>query len=187
MFFVVRKLTCFPRLQNCLRKFTNFSFLIISLLGEQVQSLSFKCFSQFYDLRTGSNYISDCINLVVSHTVLFLCLIYAVGSAWVLPVLAPRHRKMLYDGFHIKLKTAAGQTILLLTRFVGGYTHSLLYERPQTQIAILLLLQLAGCIVICVLRNCYTRKTTFVCHLLQFIFRTVLYLQLLGEMWLSKS
>jgi hypothetical protein len=72
---------------NFIRKFSLWSFLLVSLMGENVQYFSFRCFSQVYELGVREKGLL--VNLLVNYMVLFLVILYAVGSFYFLPYFSP--------------------------------------------------------------------------------------------------
>lgn len=175
MHLIHRSLGTCSRLRAYLIKFSSFSFLVISLIGEQVQTFSFKCFNQMYDLTTNSGPILSYSGQVLNYCLLFSVFMYACSAFWILPYMSPGHCRLILDGYCIKFRSHIGLTIILLTRVVNGFAHSQLYYNPFIQSATIMAMQLVYFLTVLWMRVCYTRKSLFICHVLQHGFKILLY------------
>lgn len=159
----LRRFECTARLSRVLIRFRWFGFLFVSLIGEHVQFLSFRCFSQTYELLPRS--AIELLNLVLCYTVLFVVVFYAVASLFVLAECVRPGRRHLVLGMKYTLRTFMHVTTLAVVRFFSGAINSLLHGESVIQAGILLALQVL--FVSLTLSNCriYKQKILWAFHL----------------------
>lgn len=138
---------------------------MVSLLGENLQYLSFKCFSQLFELKAGNTML---LNIVASYFLLFLIIFYAVSSYFMIPLFG-KCRHLLLEGKKVSLQTVLYFTTLAILKVFNGMVHSLLYGSDLTQSGCLLAVQLFILVILILNRRIYERKVLFVCHLSQAI------------------
>lgn len=63
-------------------RFGMLGMIWVSLVGENIQYFSFRCFSQLYELKSDEKML---FNIVVTYVVLFVIVFYAVASHLMLP------------------------------------------------------------------------------------------------------
>lgn len=165
-----------------LRKFKWFGFLAVGIAGENVQYLSFRCFSQLFQTETGHRNV---LNLLLAFTVLFLVTFYAAGSLLFLPALLRRHSALLIEGFSRSIRTAHYLTLVLLVRLAMGAVHSLLYETSRLQIAVLLGLQALLLGLALFYRRVFLRKSLLAIYIMECVLRIMVHAFLCLNVWLD--
>lgn len=161
-------------LRKLLFRFEWCGFLVVSLIGENTQYLSFRCFSQLYEPNSQAG-------LVVAYLVLFLLTCYGVGAFLLLPITFRQHSELLLEGYHNRLRISAHLTLLQTVRFAMGFVHSLLFRDHWAQIGVLLLCHSAILGTVVSSRDLYKRKSLFLANLLDAGLKVLLHLLLACE------
>lgn len=173
------------RLQNPAKLLCRFQWngmLVVALFGENIQYLSFRCFSQLY--QRGIAAPSGLLNLAVTYSVLFLALLYAAASCALLPLLS-RHaasRKLLAEGFAGGAGTTLHLTALSLFKFLAGFAHGMLFWEPEQQVGLLLAMHAAILLLILLDRGLYTRRTILALDIWDRVLRVLLHVLLLVQL-----
>lgn len=167
------------KISKLLFRFSWFGFLSVSLVGDNLQYLSFRCFSQIYQLLPLGP--SQLASIVMSYITLFFVVFYSASAYYILPVFLMKKSKLLIEGYHRQFRTASYLNCLCMIRVVSGMIHSTLYQDSLTQITMLFAIQsiLLGLLLYC--RTLYLHKSLFTCHLMEAIFRAVLHVVLIIE------
>lgn len=134
--FFRRKVTCW-NIPTILAPFTTFSYLFYSLLGDNIQYLSFRCFQQLRFLvpRATIEAVSIVLAIIVLFGVIF-CAFALYFLIWSLDRAAFRIEEMKYS-----IKSYVLLTLILASRALTGFVHSYL-DHKQYQIVGLLTISL---------------------------------------------
>lgn len=167
-------------LSNVFIKFRWISFIVVSLIGENLQYLSFRCFSQTFQLEAQSK--TDVLNMVCCYTVLFIVLFYASAWFFILFRFPKAARTVVCDGFKVSVRTAVHSTCLYTLRVFTGAIHSRFSEHGTIQIAILTTVQIIILLLVILNRSIYKSKTYLACHVCEAIFRILLHISIFAEL-----
>lgn len=162
---------------DLIQRFKWMGFLLVSLLGENLQYLSFRCFSQLFELKAGRGMA---LNIVTCYSLLFVVVFYAASSYFLIPSFSKSHG-MLLEGFSVSLRTVFYMVTLGVLKVFNGMVHSLLYGNELAQTGCLLVVQLFLLVILVVNRRIYSRKMLFVCHLAETTLRTIIHFILIFE------
>lgn len=168
-------------LARLLARFEFPCFLLVNIIGENVQYLSFRCFSQTYQLIPIGNTIVTYINLSVCFTVLFVVVFWSVAGYLILSEHLDKHRHLLFEGFTPSKKIVFYLSIVLILRVVNGAIHSLLYSNKILQISLLSAVQLVLISMTNINRRSYLTKTLFTMDIVDGVLRLALHSVLLLE------
>jgi hypothetical protein len=169
-FEVTKKIAVF------IKRFSWFGSIFTSILGNNLQYLSFRCFSQLYQpLPLGLN---QTITIITAHVTLFLVIFFASSSYLILPSFFPINSTMLLEGYRRFYKTGFYLIILNLLKVLSGYIHSALYKDNLSQILYLLIIQIFIFLLLLKNHSIFLLKSVFTCNLIQSIFRLLLHLVL---------
>jgi hypothetical protein len=145
-------------------RFNWFGFLTVTIVGDNIQYMSFRCFSQLYQpLPSGSTQIAT---IVTSYLSLFFVVIYATCAYFLLPTLFTKHSNMLLEGYRYRMKTIVYLTLICTLKVCAGFIHSALCNDSSTQIISLLSLQSLFLVLLIDGQSLYLCKSIFICHLL---------------------
>lgn len=150
------------RFSEFFKRFHFFSFLVVAAIGDNLQYMSFRCFSQIYQLFPLGR--SQLIAISVAYISLFVVILYAASAYFVLPSFLARERGQLTEGFKFHFKTIIFLTGVSLLKVCTGMAHSLLYDTNYLQIVTLLLIQILLFCLFIYVRPFYEHKSLFYCH-----------------------
>lgn len=110
------------RFSHSLIKFKWPVFLLVNLIGENVQYLSFRCFSQTYQVSAGNRL--EILNLFCCYVALFVVVFYASSWFVLFGTLPKQAKEVVCEGFRCSLRTAAHFSALSSIRVFTGFMHS---------------------------------------------------------------
>jgi hypothetical protein len=134
MFYrIAKRFSCLRFFIARLIKFSMLSFLWVVVIGENLQYLSFRCFSQMFELRVSPGML---LNLILMYLVLFILVFYALTCYFLLPLFAKSENCLneMLDGLIVKPMSILYMTAINVQKILNGMMHSLLdrYEIIQT-------------------------------------------------------
>lgn len=185
LLYLVRRRTQSQRLKDILVKFACFSFLVLSLLSENIQFFSFRGFSQLYGRSLiGSQTVVFNLNLVISYTMVFVSLAYAVAAPWLFVWLNTSEiSKAIYDDFRVARRTCLCLSVYMLSRFFTGAMHAMLYDQPELQIVLLTTVQVINIFIVYILRKQFRKKTHLAIRATENVLRIALHAILTFEVF----
>jgi hypothetical protein len=173
--FVYLLLSRFKRtkkIASLFKRFSWFGFLFTTIIGDNIQYFSFRCFSQLYQLMPLGS--SQTLTIIISYLILFLVVFFASSSYLILPIFLPKNSVFLIEGYKSLFKTATYLISLSLLKMVSGYVHSALYKDNLHQISYLLAIQVLIFTLLIKNYSIYHFKSIFACTMIQNIFRVLL-------------
>lgn len=149
------------KIAKIFRRFRWKSFILNSLIGENLQYLSFRCFSQTFDVMVHGQLEYFC--LICSYLMLFTILFYAIYSNFAPVSFTKLKRKYFFDGYIYGPQTIFHLTTFCLLRVFNGAIHSRL--SGLSQVGILLTVQVFIFCLIIYNRHVYEKKITYTCNI----------------------
>jgi hypothetical protein len=93
-------LNCFEitkKISKLFVRFNWFGFLFVSIIGDNIQYISFRGFSQLFQLLPIDK--TQLFTIVVSYLSLFCVVFYSASAYFILPVVMARNGDMMLEGF----------------------------------------------------------------------------------------
>jgi hypothetical protein len=178
---LLRRFRLTKKLSSLFKSFHWFGFLMIAVIGENLQFLSFRCFSQVYQLLPLGK--SQLIAIVLAYICLFFVVFYSACSYLILPSFYVKYREIITEGFKPHFKTYVYLTGTSLLKVCAGMAHSLLYDKNFVQIVVLLLIQFQLLFFLLFVRSIYSHRSLYYCHLLEGFVRVTLHIILAIEVF----
>jgi hypothetical protein len=152
------------------------SFLWVVVIGENLQYLSFRCFSQMFELRVSPGML---LNLILMYLVLFVLVFYALTCYFLLPLFAKSENCLneMLDGLIVRpiVCNTLYDCHECYRKFLMVWLHSLLRSTSISyKTSCLLGIQLDSCLFASSLlsKSSYRLKTIFLLHFLECILKT---------------
>lgn len=184
LFVLLRRFRLTKKLSSLFKRFHWFGFLTIAIIGDNIQYMSFRCFSQAYQLLPLGK--SQLFTITLAYISFFLILSYSACSYFLLPSFFAKQQGAMTEGYKSHFKTAIYFTGVSLLKICAGVAHSLLYKISFAQIVMLLFIQIMLFCLLMYARSLYSHKSLFFCHLFESIVRIVLHFILAIEVYKSK-
>lgn len=162
-------------------RFSWFGFIIVSIIGDNIQYLSFRCFSQLYQLLPLGK--TQFATILTAYVTLFLVVFYSASAYIMLPIIIEKNSKLFFEGFRKGLKMQKYFICTCLLKICMGYVHSVLCSDGLAQIMCLLLIQVFQLVLLIDCHSAYLSKCLLTFHIIESIFRTILHLLLLIELY----
>lgn len=176
-------------LKRFLRNFSTHWSLLTCLVGENVQYLSFRCFSQLLSTEVVSapSPAYHYFNLTLTYVVLFFLLVFACSFY---PLLSCFNRKVLNllsdnTKHNVCVESWLGWTCFI--RLTSGAVHALLYNYSSLQICCLLSLSCLEVASLALARNQFTKASVFWPRFFSKILKIVIQCLLLVEIHIDIS
>lgn len=144
-----------------LKRFMWVSFLTMTLIGDNLQYFSFKCFAQMYELS--ARLPVEFFGLVLTYTVLFVVVFYAVSSGLLVMGYHSEERELVCENFNYSFGAGIHLTLIGIIRVFNGVVHSRMDE--FTRILTLLTVRIVQLCLIIKNRSYYTKKIVLLCHI----------------------